>query len=128
MIKRTLVINLVIFILTGYLYAETVTKDPFIPQLPAKKPPKQIEPPPKEIPKPMLSIQGLVWQTSMPQAIVNNKVVKMGDSLTDEIKILDVSRDGISIEYQGATFFYSADVLIPKKEERIESKPQKKGL
>lgn len=61
-----------------------------------------------KLPLPVLRIEGLVWNTSMPQAIVNGKVVKMGDVI-EGVKIVKIDKEGILIEFHGE------NVFIPKK-------------
>ncbi|MCU0665753.1 MAG: hypothetical protein MUF05_01480 [Candidatus Omnitrophica bacterium] len=61
----------------------------------------------EEIIPPDLVIQGVVWGAATPQAIVNDKVVKKGDIIQDA-HILDITKEGIDIFYQGAQFHISA--------------------
>jgi hypothetical protein len=49
-----------------------------------------------EEPLPNLEVQGIIWGGSIKQAIINNKVVKPGDMI-DNIKILDINKDGITV-------------------------------
>lgn len=96
------------------LYAKSEGRNPFIPQLPGEKR-IELEEEAKDVPRPTISIQGLVWQTSMPQAIINNHVVKIGDFISGDMRIIDISKEGIVIEYQGHTFFYSSTSLTPMR-------------
>jgi hypothetical protein len=52
---------------------------------------------------PMLTVQGLIWGTGLPQAIINNKVLKVGD-IIEGCKIVSIEKEGISIFYQGRPF------------------------
>lgn len=88
-------------------------KNPFISELPAKvstkpetsaAPVSQHEAPRKEIKPPTLIIQGLVWNTNRPQAIVNKKVLGIGDRV-DEATIVNITKTGIDILYQEKLFF-----------------------
>ncbi len=89
-------------------------QNPFVSQLPKK--PKPIETTEKVTPKtkirkeipeeiipPSLTISGLIWDTKKPQAIVNDEVVSIGDSI-DQAEILDISPTGISIRFMGKEF------------------------
>lgn len=58
----------------------------------------------EEVILPMLNIQGLIWNTDTPQAIINGKVVKIGDTV-EEVKIIDIEKAGLTIVYQGKTIF-----------------------
>jgi hypothetical protein len=55
------------------------------------------EPQTEEVkPLPPLTIQGIIWGGAFPQAIINNKVVKIGDTI-GEVRIIDISKNGISV-------------------------------
>ena len=67
--------------------------------------------PEKEIEKfsiPDLNIEGLIWNSDMPQAIINGSVVKIGDYI-EGVKIVGIDKKGITIEHEGQK------VLISKK-------------
>ena len=49
-------------------------------------------------PLPSFAVQGLVWGGSMPQAVVDNQVVKVGDVIQDA-EIVEISKDGIKLLY-----------------------------
>jgi hypothetical protein len=68
---------------------------------------------------PALTIQGVIWGAKFPQAIINNKVVKVGDIInlgeqaapatpeeaaSQEIKILNITRENITLFYQSRQF------------------------
>ena len=63
-------------------------------------------------PPPTLSVQGLIWGGNIPQAIVNNKVVKVGDTI-DGAKVVTIEKDGVGIFYNGSEFKVSPSVLSP---------------
>lgn len=56
-----------------------------------------------------LSLQGIIWSPKLPLAIINNRVVKMGDvilvpkdrELTEAVTIMDITQDGVVIIYSG---------------------------
>ena len=96
-------------------------KDPFVPQLPLEPkmqspavqsnprnpdervlpPPSQVvnpTPPPMEVRPPVITISGLVWNTDLPQAIVNNQIVGIGDKI-NEWTIVSIREGGIEISY-----------------------------
>ena len=80
--------------------------NPFESRIPKKHEPVQIqtfeEPTPEPvIPKttenpPSVKISGLVWNTERPQAIINNNVYDIGDSI-EGWTITNISKDGITI-------------------------------
>lgn len=51
-------------------------------------------------PLPPLSIQGLIWGGNFPQAIVNEQVVKIGDTI-NEVRIVDIKKEGLVVSFQG---------------------------
>ncbi|MFH1201947.1 MAG: hypothetical protein V1674_03535 [Candidatus Omnitrophota bacterium] len=86
----------------------STNRDPFTSLLPKEKPieqPTVIAPGTREevIVAPKLNIQGLVWGAKFPQAIIENKVVKIGDKI-DESEIVEIKKDGIVITYKGKLF------------------------
>lgn len=54
-----------------------------------------------------LLVQGLIWGTKLPQAIINNTVIKIGDTLEGAL-ITDINQGGVKVLYQGAEFTLSA--------------------
>ncbi|HOW36247.1 MAG TPA: hypothetical protein PL155_07525 [Candidatus Omnitrophota bacterium] len=105
-------------------------KDPFSSPLPKKKIiPKKVEEripvkPVAEIVKvereiipPSLSIQGLIWNTDRPQAIINESVVGIGDTI-EGAKIVSIQKTGVSIAYEGKTFQIKKDVSSSTQSKR----------
>ncbi|MDD4980858.1 MAG: hypothetical protein PHC54_06315 [Candidatus Omnitrophica bacterium] len=50
-------------------------------------------------PLPALAIQGMVWGGTFPQAIINAKVVKIGDTIAGA-RIIDISKSGVTVLYE----------------------------
>lgn len=50
---------------------------------------------------PALEVQGIIWGGYLTQAIINNKVVKVGDEI-EGARIIDIAKDGVIVffEYQ----------------------------
>jgi len=112
------------FLFSVYTFAEEIEytaqelHDPFASVLP-----KEIFEVPKEISKeeipiseglislPTFNIQGLIWGSPNPQAIINGKVLKVGDTI-EGAKIINISKNGIDIIYEGRLF----SLLSPGKE------------
>lgn len=59
--------------------------------------------PAEQIHLPELKIQGIIWGTSTPQAIINNKVVKVGGTIND-ITIQEITGSEIIILYKNKRF------------------------
>lgn len=49
-------------------------------------------------PLPPLNIQGIIWKGKLKQAIINNRVVKIGDEI-EEAKVVAIEREGITFIY-----------------------------
>lgn len=45
-------------------------------------------------------LQGIIWGVTPPRAIVNDRIVGVGESV-DGVRILDITADGVTIDYQG---------------------------
>jgi len=97
-------------------------RNPFIPQLPQKEIILPVTPtpqPPRILPtpvaqpslapqatitpiptKPEFKISGLIWDTDKPQAIVNDKIVTIGDTVELWL-ISNITREGVQVESSG---------------------------
>jgi len=74
-----------------------------------------------ETPMPALVVQGVVWGTSLPQAIINGQVVKIGDTI-EKARIIDITKDGVVIFFGGRehTILSPGMSGIKKLNEKIE--------
>lgn len=98
------------------------TRDPF--EGPFTKPPEpkggeveQQELMPVEYPPPALTVQGLVWGGEFPQAIINEQVVKIGDTIA-EARVISIDKDGVSVFYKEKKYDFpspAASGLTKKK-------------
>ena len=52
---------------------------------------------------PQLQVQGMIWGSAMPQAIVNNTIVKIGE-IVDGAEILDIRKEGVYVLYEGKQY------------------------
>lgn len=68
----------------------------------------------KEKPLPELKIQGIVWGGTLPQAIINGKIVKIGDTI-EEVKILDIHKDGVDVIFNSRQYQILAPASIYKQ-------------
>lgn len=80
-------------------------RDPFQTYEKAKKDLAVKQAAPK--PPPPLNIQGMVWGSDIPQAIINGKVLKVGDTV-DGVKITNIDKEGVEVFYVGQTYFISS--------------------
>lgn len=69
------------------------------------------EAPEEHVTLPVMTFQGMVWKSSRPQAIINNKVYDVNDvviidtgEIGGEIKVKDVTKDGIHLIYKKKEF------------------------
>lgn len=60
----------------------------------------------KEGPPPSLIVQGLIWGGNLPQAIVNNKVVKVGDTV-DGARVISIDKDGVTVLFEERQYRFS---------------------
>jgi len=72
-----------------------------------------------EIKAPPLKVQGLIWGGKFPQAIINNKVVKTGDTVENS-QVLSIEKDGVTILFENNQFKLPA----PKADVTVTKKPQ----
>jgi hypothetical protein len=91
-------------------YSASGLRDPLKSLLPKPTPAElagEAAPPVKEPPPPpAITIQGLVWGGSEPQAIIGGKLYRVNDTV-DGAKILSIQRGGITIEHLGKPVAYS---------------------
>jgi hypothetical protein len=55
---------------------------------------------------PLLNVQGVIWQGNPKQAIINNRVMKVGDSLED-VEVIEISKEGVTVLYAGVQYHIS---------------------
>ena len=72
----------------------------------AQPTPPPVEPPPMQaaVNPPAVAISGLIWGTDHPQAIVNKKIVGVGDKIEDWA-ITAINEQGIEISWKGIKRF-----------------------
>lgn len=58
-------------------------------------------------PLPTLTVQGIIWGSSIPQAIINNKVVKVGDTI-EEVRVIKIDKEGLTLLYEGRQYNLSS--------------------
>jgi hypothetical protein len=64
---------------------------------------------------PDLVVQGLIWGSSLPQAIINNKVVKVGDVIQGA-DIIDISKEGVLVLFAGTEYKLSTKPAMGRQE------------
>jgi hypothetical protein len=63
-------------------------------------------------PLPELSVQGVIWGGNFPQAIVNNKVLKEGDTI-EGVKIKTITKECITVLFEGSETKISSPAAGP---------------
>jgi len=96
-------------------------RDPFQSPQKQKEPEKQMaERQMPERPLPTLTIQGIVWGGKFPQAIINNKVVKIGDTV-NEVQIVDINKSGVTVSFENREYnLPSTTALLENSKERLK--------
>ena len=52
---------------------------------------------------PALTVSGIAWGGSYPRAIINGKIVKIGDTI-EGAEILEIKKEGVVVSYKGQEF------------------------
>ena len=71
---------------------------------------KVAEPEVYRAPPPTLTTQGLIWGGNIPQAIINDKVVKVGDTIQGA-KIISITKDGVTLLFEGMQYNLSSPAM-----------------
>jgi len=81
-------------------YKAEGSRDPFQPLDKKKKiiEPAVVQQLAPKVPLPALNISAIVWGGIFPQAIINGKVVKPGDSI-EGVNIVDINKTGITVSF-----------------------------
>jgi hypothetical protein len=56
-----------------------------------------------EVQLPPLKLQGVFWGTPRPQAIINRKILSVGDTI-EEAKVIAVAKEGVKLSYREREF------------------------
>ena len=70
----------------------------------APVPVKDVAQPVKQPDVKAMVIKGLVWNTTEPQAIINDKVVGVGDEV-DGVEIISINQKGVEFSSKGLNFY-----------------------
>ena len=63
--------------------------------------------PEEDVVLPALTIAGITWGSSFPQAIINDKVVKAGDMIGD-VQVISIAKEGLIFLYKKKQFILPA--------------------
>jgi len=73
------------------------------------------------LPLPSFNIQGLLWGGRLPQAIINGKVVKVGDVI-EGAQITEIKKEGIVLFYDNRNYTLRSPAIV--KFENMQNKSQ----
>lgn len=79
------------------------------------------------IPLPDLKVQGVLWGSKMPQAIINNKVVKIGD-IIGTAQVSNIDKEGVSIIYEGKNYHLSAPAAVKPASNKTQGGEHEKNF
>jgi hypothetical protein len=77
----------------GYVIEEPLQADEALPE--------------EDVVLPALTIAGITWGSSFPQAIINDKVVKAGDMVGD-VQVISIAKEGLIFLYRKKQFILPA--------------------
>ena len=86
------------FCWAGVEYAGEGTRDPFAL---AENPAQTSSDAQKGLSQ--MKLQGIVWHTDKPRAIINNKMVKVGSKI-GEMKVVGIDKEGVRVQQEGREF------------------------
>lgn len=88
-------------------------RDPFEGYIAKKEERKVSEVPTQEVSvsPPTLTVQGIIWGGLFPQAIINNKVVKVGDTI-EGAQIMDIKKEGIVVSFKNRQYNLSSPAAL----------------
>ncbi|MFA5271894.1 MAG: hypothetical protein WC412_06120 [Candidatus Omnitrophota bacterium] len=103
-IKNILIFFIFLNALGSYSFAQNKT-DPFDSLLPVKEEQRRVEELVKTPQPPEVSIEGALWDSDMPQAIIDGDVYKVGDTLKSiNAKIYKIEKNRVFIFYEGILY------------------------
>jgi|GEM_PF-1080829 len=73
-----------------------------------------------------LQLQGVIWGGRFPQAIINEKVVKVGDTL-GEARIVEINKEGVSLFLDDRIYKISSSAAGPWQPSQPQTKEKKGG-
>jgi sRNA-binding protein len=90
-------------------YTSASMRDPFKPYIvkQAKKTSEYIPTQESRVPPPKLTVQGIIWGSDIPQAIINNSVVRAGDTI-EEARILEINKEGVKVFFKNRQYLLSS--------------------
>jgi hypothetical protein len=94
-------------------------KDPFQTEVERAAMPEEGWETPQALPK--MTVQGIIWGGIFPQAIVNNTVVKEGDTIAGA-RVIKINKDRVTVFFSGKQY-----ELISPAAQAVSEKPKEGG-
>lgn len=63
---------------------------------------------------PVFTVQGIIYGGNFPQAIINNKVVKIGDTLNG-CRIISIDKDNVGFFFEGTQYSLASPASVIRK-------------
>jgi hypothetical protein len=97
-------------------YTANDARDPFLACAKSQKKNEQAkdQQPAEAVVLPPLAIQGIIWGSSLPQAIVNGKLLTIGDTVA-EVTITGISGDGLEVRFKDRPFHISSPASLQRR-------------
>ena len=109
---------------TPLFTAHAGLRSPFKNQLPVPEPEVAVEPAltggdpevvvSAPIDPPAIAVQGVVWGSARPKAIIDHHVYGLGDAPAEGASIIAIDAAGLIVEFEGAFWRYAAGSSIPE--------------
>lgn len=135
--KKTILIIIFLFLISGinnFIYAQEMTdrrksekkelvysadnfRDPFMPQIgkgSSESDRATSYGSTEETKFPDLKVQGMVWNSDMPQAIINNQVFNVGDEI-EGAKIVEINKNGVRLIFKTKSYELKPTISVGKK-------------
>ncbi len=79
---------------------------------------------------PPLSLQGIFWGTPRPQALINRRILSVGDTI-EGARVMAINREGVTVSFQGEQLLLKLPQLSPQDafrgSPRLEAQPAETG-
>ena len=86
-------------------YISKNKRNPFVPIVDGRKgirPKEELYGRPREVVIPIkLELKAILWEKENPLVVLNGKVFKTGDTVASEVKLVEIHRDHIIVNYRG---------------------------
>jgi len=68
---------------------------------------------------PTLTVTGVLWGSKTPQAIINSKVVKIGDVI-EKAEVIDINKEGVSVRYGEQEYLLNSPAVADTKQKKAD--------